>query len=121
MLINQFFKITAIQSGLPHTVDVELNPEHEIYQGHFPGKPVAPGVCLVQMVKETLETILSQALFMENCSNIKFTAVLNPFEHPHVKIVIDHKKTENDFNEISASVSDGEIKFLSLKAKFREI
>ena len=35
---------------------IELNPEHEIYKGHFPKIPVAPGACLIQAIKEILMT-----------------------------------------------------------------
>ena len=32
-----------------------LNAEHEIYKAHFPGRPITPGVCLLQIAKELLE------------------------------------------------------------------
>ena len=55
MLINNFYKIKNIEAGEKYVVNIEMNPAHEIYNGHFPGMPVVPGVCLTQMVKETVE------------------------------------------------------------------
>ena len=34
---------------------IRLNPLHEVYKGHFPQVPVAPGVVLVQIIKESQE------------------------------------------------------------------
>lgn len=121
MLLNNFFKIDNIQSGETHIAYITLNPGHRVYAGHFPGSPIAPGVCLVQMVKETLETILGNKLFMESCSNIKFTAVLNPFMNPGITLKIDHSTTENGMHQANCTISDGETKFVSLKGYFKEM
>ena len=32
-------------------IDVELNPQHPVYKGHFPDMPVAPGVCNIQIIR----------------------------------------------------------------------
>ena len=37
---------------------VALNADCEVYQGHFPGEPVCPGVCNIQMIKECTEMLL---------------------------------------------------------------
>ena len=54
-LINDFFEIVSKESGEGTLkCKVRLHPEHFIYQAHFPGNPVTPGVCLVQMAAEIL-------------------------------------------------------------------
>ncbi|MEP7278535.1 MAG: 3-hydroxyacyl-ACP dehydratase, partial [Bacteroidota bacterium] len=35
---------------------LKINPDHAIFKGHFPGQPVVPGVCMMQIVKELMET-----------------------------------------------------------------
>ena len=35
-------------------VKIRLNPDHEIYRAHFPGNPITPGVCIVQIISEVL-------------------------------------------------------------------
>ncbi|MDY2942781.1 MAG: hypothetical protein SOT07_03685 [Paludibacteraceae bacterium] len=37
---------------------VALNADCEVYQGHFPGEPISPGVCNIQMIKECAEIVL---------------------------------------------------------------
>jgi 3-hydroxyacyl-[acyl-carrier-protein] dehydratase len=40
-----------METGKP-IIKIRFNKEHAIYKGHFPGKPIVPGVCLIQMIKE---------------------------------------------------------------------
>ena len=61
MILKDFYKILG-RSGPETEVNpagmtiekyrfsLELNPEHPVYEGHFPGNPVVPGVCQVQMI-----------------------------------------------------------------------
>jgi len=70
-----------------YLVNIELNEKHAIFEGHFPGMPVTPGVCLVQMVKESAGTILDKKLMMSRADHIKFMAVVNPLENK--KLILD--------------------------------
>ena len=38
-----------------HDFNIKLDPEHFIYKAHFPGEPITPGVCIMQIAKELLE------------------------------------------------------------------
>ena len=54
-LINDFFEVIALTPSEGELrCKVKFNPEHFIYKAHFPGNPVTPGVCLVQMAAEIL-------------------------------------------------------------------
>src|ERR1700709_205835 len=57
---------------------LELNPEHEIFLGHFPGQPVVPGVCMMQIVKEMLEAATSRTLRLHTGLDLKFLSVIDP-------------------------------------------
>ena len=41
---------------------IRLNGEHEIFKAHFPGEPITPGVCQLQMVVECAEQLLNTVL-----------------------------------------------------------
>ena len=50
-LIGDFFHIVSTKHSEAELVwQVQLNADHYIYRAHFPGNPITPGVCLVQMV-----------------------------------------------------------------------
>ena len=54
---------------------IRLLPESPVYQGHFPGYPITPGVCLVEIVLELLGEVRLVA-----AKNIKFTKPILPTE-----------------------------------------
>ena len=46
--------------GLMVSYTIKLIPSCVIYQAHFPGEPITPGVCIVQMAKELIEELLTE-------------------------------------------------------------
>ncbi|MBL7882621.1 MAG: 3-hydroxyacyl-ACP dehydratase [Bacteroidia bacterium] len=120
MLLNHFFTIKNISNAEKYTINIELNPKHQVYQGHFPGNPVAPGVCLTQMVKETVEHIIGKKLTMVTGDNLKFTAILNPEVNKNVVMTLALKTKDNGLLQADSTVTDGETSFFSIKASFKE-
>ena len=63
-------------------VTLRLLPESPVYQGHFPGYPITPGVCLVEMALEAIAEMAGRAGHDEGkgpvtlvaAKNIKFTS-----------------------------------------------
>ena len=55
-----------------------LNGECEVFQAHFPGQPITPGVCILQMVTELLEDCTGRQLAVTRVKNAKFLTVLTP-------------------------------------------
>lgn len=101
-LINDFFEITSIDSQ-PDAIrcQVKLNPEHFIYKAHFPGNPVTPGVCLVQMATEILGQQYQKTLSLSVLKNIKFKKIVRPEDEP----VFVFKKVTIEEEQLSTSVS----------------
>jgi len=120
MLLDSFFKITDIREGEKYVVSIALNPDHEVYKGHFPGNPIAPGVCLTQMVKETVEHITKKKLTMVTGDNLKFMAILNPVVTPNVVMTLSIKIKENGNLQADSNVMAETTSFFSIKASFKE-
>lgn len=89
MLTGNFFTIISTRelvsdAGFPDTrsflSEIRINPGHEIFRGHFPGNPVVPGVCQVQMIRETIEAVTGLAGTLLDADNIKFLSVIIPDE-----------------------------------------
>ncbi len=88
-LKNNLYKIISkeeVNSIFNYTV--ELNPSCMIYEAHFPGEPITPGVCIVQIGKEVIEDLLleqssvSRRLEIIKAKKIKFLSVISPNETP---------------------------------------
>ena len=71
---------------------VRLLPDSPVYQGHFPGYPITPGVCLVEIAVELLGEMAGPD---GQCGKIRFTGAKNiKFTSP----VIPDGKTPLRFN-----------------------
>lgn len=81
MLLSDFYSVesSAENEGL-HTTELRINKSHRLYNGHFPHRPVTPGVILMQLFKEEAERICGTGLQLEKAVNVKFMAVVDPNE-----------------------------------------
>ncbi|PBQ31197.1 3-hydroxyacyl-ACP dehydratase [Sphingobacteriaceae bacterium] len=96
---------------------VRLNPDHPVYKGHFPQIPIAPGVCLTQMLKEILMEKFQEELVMKSGDNIKFLAMINPKETPELEITFSVKKTDATL-DVNATYSNDSRAYTKFKGKF---
>lgn len=74
---------------------LEINPAHAIFEGHFPGQPVVPGVCLMQMVKEIAEKVLGKETRLVKADQVKFLALLIPAENQPLQMELKFRAREN--------------------------
>jgi 3-hydroxyacyl-[acyl-carrier-protein] dehydratase len=74
MLLNKLFtyKLHEGDSISSLKFSIIINENHEIFKGHFPGNPITPGVCQMEMVKEVLNDFLGKDLFYRSVSDMKF-------------------------------------------------
>lgn len=73
-------KAIPASDGVVYGFDVRLNPDHFIFKAHFPGHPITPGVCLMQMVAELASMAEGCELYVRNIKNVKYTGVVSPNE-----------------------------------------
>lgn len=96
---------------------VRLNPQHPVYKGHFEQMPIAPGVCLIQMIGEILSRKTGRNLVLKQGNNIKFLAFINPGDVPEVSIAI-HFKLSGNIVEANATFSHGRVTYVKFKGSF---
>lgn len=98
ILLNKFYTVleqTHEESNLQALI--RINPEHEILKGHFPGQPVVPGVCMVQIVKELLEQFSGKKLLFSKGSQLKFLQLLIPENADAIQVSISWKEEDNGY------------------------
>lgn len=117
MLLDDFFTIRNMETREGSTVhfSVELNPLHRIYEGHFPGNPVVPGVCQTGMIRECMEVFTSERLFIRAADQIKFLKMINPSETPRLDMDITLKPAGSGEQQISATLYHDSVTFLKFK------
>ncbi len=116
MLIPHFYSVKEFNfTDKQLKAIIELNPEHDVFKGHFPNNPVTPGVCMLQILKELTEQATNTNLFIKECSNVKFMALINPEVNSILAISIDINPLEENF-KIKASASFDETVALKVNA-----
>jgi len=108
MLKDDFFTISSIQKeNNSFKIMLELNAMHKIFEGHFPGQPVVPGACMLQIVKEVTENILSKKMRLAKADNIKFLLLINPNEHRTLQMDLTFNISGDGIANVSANLSNG--------------
>lgn len=73
MLVGNFYMASeqTADSGYFKAL-ITFNAAHAIFEGHFPGQPVVPGVCMMQLVQEQLQAATRQQLRLKKRPILSF-------------------------------------------------
>lgn len=117
MLLDNFYTIHRIDKADPDwKVTIELNPDHAIYKGHFPEQPIVPGVCMLQMIKESAEEIVGSPLQFSQITSCKFLSAIDPTVTCTLELSIKWEETEENIIKLQAGGSYSGTEFIKVKA-----
>ncbi|GAA0541261.1 hotdog family protein [Chitinophaga japonensis] len=120
MLAGNFYTIVASeQTPETFTVSLALNAAHPIFEGHFPGQPVVPGVCMMQTIQELLEQCLQRRLLLQKAANMKFMTMINPVAQPQVSVTLQYALQDGGLVKTSAVIRSGQTVFMKFQGTFR--
>jgi len=122
MLLKDFYTIIELDSSDKENIKaiIDLNKDHEVYEGHFPGNPVVPGVCLTQLIKEVMESVEDKELSLVYANNIKFMAVVNPEINNRLQIDLKVKyDTEENIIKVDSVTHFNDQVFYKFKGNFK--
>lgn len=115
-LQDTYFKITKESGeGLSRTFDVELLNSHPVYNGHFPGMPISPGVCNIQMIKECTASVIKKKLRITDIAQCRFSATISPNETPVLQVEISIEPNENENLKVRATIKNEETVYLTFR------
>lgn len=99
-----------------YNVSVALDPECFIYKAHFPGHPITPGVCIVQMVSDLLGAVLGKQLEVSALKDAKFLSILSPENDSDVDVTFNNISVADDGSiTAQAIVSYDDTTFATIK------
>jgi 3-hydroxyacyl-[acyl-carrier-protein] dehydratase len=91
-------------------------PEHRIYEGHFPGNPVVPGVCSLHMITECAAEVLGYPVVISQAPVVKFLGIVRPSSDKDLEIDLQMNEMA-----LKATITSGERVVMSCKAKLGKI
>lgn len=114
MLKDSFYTLIS-QEGTEVLMEysIQLNDKHLVFDGHFPGNPVVPGVCMLQIIIELASHTAGSTLQLQKATQVKYLNILNPCTYPKVNVKIE-RNTENPL-KVAASLFSGETVFARLQ------
>ncbi len=120
-LLNDFYSLIAFTVDGPKvSASISLNSAHAVFRGHFPGNPVTPGVCMMQIIKELAEKWAASPLIMKKARNVKFMAIINPVQHPNIQVNLDVEE-EDGLLSIKSTTSFEDTTALKFSGVFQKL
>lgn len=94
---------------------VRLCPSADVYRGHFPGHPIAPGACNIEMIRQLASRLLGEVCCFREITQCRFTHLITPEVENPLSVTI---RRDND--KLLAIVNWEDTPCISLKANLKQ-
>ena len=119
MLLNDFFTINEKESSATEIwAEILINADHKIFEGHFPGQPVVPGVCMMQMIKEILEQVTGKKTNLAKAHEMKFLAIIDPVQNNNISATLKYSIAEEGAVIVTAALFKETLIHFRFKGQF---
>ena len=121
MLLNDLFIADDWKPGSGTlTAVLHLCFPHRIFDGHFPGRPVLPGACLIQLVEELAVSVAGREVRLIRAAQIKFISIVDPARDASVTMTLTGKEQAAGEWQITAEGINAGATCFRFKGIFRE-
>lgn len=76
--MSQISKLFDIIEANQEAVLLKMNEEHPVYEGHFPGNPITPGVLSLRMIRECVSREMGRPLHYAAIKSCRYVALIRP-------------------------------------------
>jgi 3-hydroxyacyl-[acyl-carrier-protein] dehydratase len=122
MLLNDLFIVDDWKPGEGTlTALLHLRVPHRIFDGHFPGRPVLPGACLIQLVEELAASVAGREVRLIRTGPIKFIAMIDPIHDGTVAMTLTGKEQAAGEWQITADGINAGTTCFRFKGVFRAV
>lgn len=115
---NLYTIITMEGSGEILKASVLIMRNHPVFDGHFPGNPILPGVCTIQIAGELLSKYVHQKLLLAKSENIKFMSLVIPTENTILNFEINLGNQEEKIFSVKCAVTSNGVEVLKMKGSY---
>ena len=123
MVLKDFYNVLSEEKtgDSKYSITILINEKHDVFKGHFPGNPIMPGVCMIQIIKELTAAITKSTLIIQTLSNVKFMALINPEVTPELRLELDIITTEDDLVKVKNTTYFNDTVALKLSNVYKKI
>lgn len=118
LLENKFYRVLSEErgEGLSAKYRVAILPECNVYDGHFPGDPVCPGVCNIETIKECVILLCGEQLRYSTIKQCRLTALATPTVCPEVDVQVNLSPSGEGY-ALQATIADDRQTYMILKGQ----
>lgn len=119
-MLDGLFDIQLLEDlGQKQIYKVLVNPAHEVFEGHFPGQPVLPGVAMVYLSRcLTQKQVPAKELQMKGASQIKFLSLVDPRINAEFTYVNEILKNEDGLISVKGDMKHEATTFFKINATY---
>lgn len=97
-------------NGRTHRATLYIPESHPALPGHFPGRPIVPGVVLLDQVVALAETWLHRPMRVASIRQVKFLAPLLPREEAIAELALDEAELRFTIKRGAELITQGALK-----------
>jgi len=91
LLLNNLYTIQSLsETDNQIQATINLMSDHAVFRGHFPGQPVLPGVCMMEMIAEVMSFCLHRSYRISGGPLIKFLRMIDPRINPLIQLEVKY-------------------------------
>jgi len=127
MMLQGLFKIGTLSpvDEFSFSAQVDINVSHPVFGGHFPERPILPGVCSIHLIKECVGMATGCEQRYVSILQCKFTGMVDPGLNNRLTVRFAIKQ-ENGITGVNGTIVNGvnetgERVVLKIKASMAEV
>lgn len=122
MLLPNLYKTLSVSllDDSKYEFTVEINQEDSLFKGHFPERPVLPGVCTIQIIRECVCSLIKKNLHFMEISQCKFMGMVVPDIDNKLTLQVSFKEETGGYIVNANIVNSGRVVF-KIKGTLMEV
>lgn len=119
LLEDRFYHLDNSSLTEGHALfSISLLPDCDVYRGHFPGNPVCPGVCEMELLKELVSKAIGSPLTINHIKRCRLTAVASPAVCP--KLTVEAQiSVSGKVCSVVATITDSNRQYMDFKGEMQ--